>query len=73
MIYSDLYDFLYPYKKLSLAEIQEKLIAKDIEWLSQDESIDYYIDRKSIAVKRKKLFLLHGLETAFGRRIAGDS
>ena len=48
-----------------VAEIQEKLIAKDIEWLSQDESIDYYIDRKSIAVKRKKLFLLHGLETAF--------
>ncbi len=48
-----------------VAEIQEKLIQMDIDWLSQDESIDYYIDRKSIAVKRKKLFLLHGLETAF--------
>ena len=48
-----------------VAEIQEVLINMDIEWLSQDESIDFFISRKSISVKRKKLFLLHGLETAF--------
>ena len=39
MIYSDLYDFLYPYKKLSLAEIQEKLVhfeASKLEKLIQD-------------------------------------
>lgn len=50
---------------VDVAEIQEVLINMDIEWLSQDESIDFFISRKAIAVKRKKLFLLHGLETAF--------
>lgn len=48
-----------------VAEIQEVLIKMDLDWLSQDESIDFFISRKSVSVKRKKLFLLHGLETAF--------
>lgn len=48
-----------------VAAIQDRLVEMDIAWLSQDESIDYYIGRASITVKRKKLFLLHGLETAF--------
>lgn len=50
---------------VDLAEIQERLIEMDLAWLAQDESIDFYISRKSVAVKRKKLFLMHGMETAF--------
>ena len=48
-----------------VAEIQEILIKMDLDWLSKDESIDFFISRKSVSVKRKKLFLFHGLETAF--------
>lgn len=48
-----------------VAEIQEVLIKMDLDWLAQDESIDFFISRKSVSVKRKKLFLFHGLETAF--------
>ena len=48
-----------------ITEIQNKLIELDKEWLKGDNAMDYYIDKKSFTVKRKKLFVMHGIENAF--------
>jgi hypothetical protein len=48
-----------------ITEIQNKLIALDKEWLKDDNAMDYYIDSKSFTVKRKKMFVMTGIEDAF--------
>ena len=48
-----------------ITEIQNKLIALDKEWLKDDNAMDYYIDGKSFTVKRKKMFVMTGIEDAF--------
>lgn len=53
-----------------VVELQDKCIALDKEWLSDGPDADYYIDGGSFKVKRKKMFGMQGMETAF--REPGD-
>lgn len=45
--------------------IQNELVELDKEWLKGDNAEGYYISGKSYSVKRKKLFVMHGIEAAF--------
>lgn len=45
--------------------IQNELIELDKEWLKGDDAEGYYISNKSFTVKRKKMFVMHGIEAAF--------
>lgn len=44
--------------------IEKALDALDTEWLSGDQSIQFYASKKS-RMRRRKLFLMYGIETAF--------
>lgn len=48
-----------------VAKIQDELVALDKEWLKGDSAEGYYINNKSFTVKRKKMFAMHGIESAF--------
>lgn len=48
-----------------IAEIQNELIELDKEWLKGDEAMDYYLSGKAFSVKRKKMFVMHGIEASF--------
>lgn len=48
-----------------ITEIQNKLIALDKEWLKDDNAMDYYLSGKSFSVKRKKMFVMGGIEASF--------
>jgi len=48
-----------------VAKIQDILIELDKEWLKGDDAEGYYISGKSFSVKRKKMFMMHGIEAAF--------
>lgn len=48
-----------------ITEIQNKLIALDKEWLKDDNAMDYYLSGKSFSVKRKKMFVMGGIESSF--------
>lgn len=47
-----------------IAEIERELIAMDKEWLKGDPAEGFY-DDKGYSVKRKKLYLMHGIESGF--------
>lgn len=49
----------------NIAAIQNELIALDKEWLKDDEAMDYYLSGKAFSVKRKKMFVMHGIEASF--------
>lgn len=51
-----------------ITEIQNKLIALDQEWLSSQEDKLYYLSKKDFTVKRKKMFVMHGIEGAFSEK-----
>ena len=46
-----------------IVEIQDKMIEMDKEWLG--EEMAFYIEDKSVSVKRKKLYMMQGLNSAF--------
>ncbi len=45
--------------------IQNELVELDKEWLKGDNAEGYYISNKSFTVKRKKMFVMHGIEASF--------
>lgn len=45
--------------------IQNELVALDKEWLKGDNAEGYYSSGKDFSVKRKKMFVMHGIEAAF--------
>lgn len=47
-----------------IVQIEKALDALDAEWLSGDQSIQFYASKKS-RMRRRKLFLMYGIETAF--------
>ncbi|QXO09479.1 hypothetical protein pEaSNUABM11_00055 [Erwinia phage pEa_SNUABM_11] len=47
-----------------IVQIEKALDALDTEWLSGDQSIQFYASKKS-RMRRRKLFLMYGIETAF--------
>lgn len=51
-----------------ITEIQNKLIALDKEWLATDEARLYYLSGKDYSIKRKKMFVMHGIEGAFSEK-----
>ncbi len=59
-----------PITAAKVVEIQNKCIALDKEWATQGDDKDYYISGSSFNVKRKKMFVTMGMETAF--KNAGD-
>lgn len=54
-----------PLTQNDIVELQDACIELDKEWLSDGPDADYYIDSKSFSVKRKKMFVMQGMETAF--------
>ncbi len=48
-----------------VVKIEKELIALDTEYMSKDESIDFYLSSKDYSVKRKKVYLTSGIETGF--------
>lgn len=49
----------------TITEIQNKLVDMDKAWLKGDDAEDYYISNSSYSVKRKKMFVMHGIEASF--------
>lgn len=47
-----------------VVKIQKVLDDLDTEWLSQDQSIDFFRSKKS-RMRRRKLLIMHGIEAAF--------
>ena len=47
-----------------IVKIQKTLDDLDAEWLSGDQSIDFFRSKKS-RMRRRKLFIMHGIESAF--------
>lgn len=55
------------HESATVVKIEQELIAMDKEWMKNDPDggDGFYIYGKSYDVVRKKLFLMHGIETAF--------
>lgn len=51
-----------------ITNIQNQLIALDQEWLAGDEAKLYYLSKKDFTVKRKKMFVMHGIEGSFSEK-----
>lgn len=49
----------------NITHMQNELIAVDKEWLKDDDAADFYLGGSAYSVKRKKMFLMHGMESAF--------
>jgi len=45
--------------------IQDELVELDKAWLEGDNSEGYYMSNKAFSVKRKKMFVMHGIESSF--------
>lgn len=48
-----------------IAKIQDELVAIDKAWLKDDDAADFYLSGKDYSVKRKKMFVMAGVESAF--------
>lgn len=48
-----------------IAKIQDELVAVDKAWLEDDDAADFYLSGKDYSVKRKKMFIMSGVEKAF--------
>lgn len=48
-----------------IAKIQDELVALDKEWLKDDDAAGFYLSGKDYSVKRKKMFVMSGVESAF--------
>lgn len=48
-----------------IAKIQDELVALDKEWLKDDDAAGFYLSGKDYSVKRKKMFIMSGVESAF--------
>lgn len=49
----------------NITHIQNQLIAMDKAWLADDDAADFYLSGSAYSVKRKKMFLMHGIEASF--------
>lgn len=49
----------------NITHIQNELIAMDKKWLAGDDASDFYLSGSAYTVKRKKMFLMHGIEASF--------
>lgn len=49
----------------NITHIQNELIAMDKAWLKNDDASDFYLSGSAYNIKRKKLFLMHGIEASF--------
>lgn len=49
----------------TIVKIQDELVALDRQWLSDDDAADFYLSDKDYTVKRKKMFGMSGVESAF--------